>query len=140
YNCMLEKISTKPYIAPPYITGLLDDVEKVLDKINILIDKEYVYDGKTLAEVIIENKVLSSRERKDTMIGLFTGSKKYTLLQCVEKLGVLVHYVKSPVDEIKNVMMLYGDKAENRNRRRMIYDALTIICEDDNRAKHPDLS
>ena len=48
--------------------------------------------------------------------------------------------MKSPVDEIKNVMMLYGDKAENRNRRRMIYDALTIICEDDNRAKHPDLS
>ncbi len=36
--------------------------------------------------------------------------------------------------------MLYGDKAENRNRRRMIYDALTIICEDDNMAKHPDLS
>ena len=140
YNCMLEKISTKPYIAPPYITGLLDDVEKVLDKINILIYKEYVYDGKTLAEVIMENKVLSSRERKETMIGLFTGSKKYTLLQCVEKLGVLVHYVKSPVYEIKNVMMLYGDKAENRNRRRMIYDALTIICEDDIRNNPPELS
>ncbi|HFR8908067.1 TPA: hypothetical protein ACHW4X_003948, partial [Shigella flexneri 2a] len=68
------------------------------------------------------------------------GSKKYTLLQCVEKLGVLVHYVKSPVDEIKNVMMLYGDKAENRNRRRMIYDALTIICEDDIRNNPPELS
>ena len=74
------------------------------------------------------------------MIGLFTGSKKYTLLQCVEELGVLVHYVKSPVDEIKNVMMLYGDKAENRNRRRMIYDALTIICEDDIRNNPPELS
>ncbi|MGR9875598.1 hypothetical protein ACUOHQ_25790, partial [Escherichia coli] len=85
--------------------------------INILIDKERVYDGETLAELITENKILSSRESKENLIGLFTGRYKYTLLQCIEKLGVLVDYVISPVDDIKNVMMLYGNNAENKNRR-----------------------
>ena len=28
-------------------------------------------------------------------------------------------------------MMLYGNNAENKNRRRLIYNALTIICGDD---------
>ena len=131
YNSMLANISTKSDIQPPYITGLLDNVERALDKINILIDKERVYDGETLAELITENKILSSRESKENLIGLFTGRHKYTLLQCIEKLGVLVDYVISPVDDIKNVMMLYGNNAENKNRRRLIYNALTIICGDD---------
>ncbi|EBS5563106.1 hypothetical protein DUV44_24360, partial [Salmonella enterica subsp. enterica serovar Enteritidis] len=99
---MLANISTKSDIQPPYITGLLDNVERALDKINILIDKERVYDGETLAELITENKILSSRESKENLIGLFTGRHKYTLLQCIEKLGVLVDYVISPVDDIKN--------------------------------------
>ncbi|EHM4267374.1 hypothetical protein KFS58_001178 [Escherichia coli] len=131
YNSMLANINTKSDIQPPYITGLLDNVERALDKINILIDKERVYDGETLAELITENKILSSRESKENLIGLFTGRHKYTLLQCIEKLGVLVDYVISPVDDIKNVMMLYGNNAENKNRRRLIYNALTIICGDD---------
>lgn len=80
YNCMFEKISMKLYIVFLYIIGLFDDVEKVLDKINILIDKEYVYDGKMLVEVIMENKVLFSCECKEIMIGFFIGSKKYILL------------------------------------------------------------
>ncbi|WP_249956964.1 hypothetical protein [Escherichia coli] len=122
YNSMLANISTKSDIQPPYITGLLDNVERALDKINILIDKERVYDGETLAELITENKILSSRESKENLIGLFTGRHKYTLLQCIEKLGVLVDYVISPVDDIKNVMMLYGNNAENKNRRRLIYN------------------
>ncbi|MWP27286.1 hypothetical protein GQN34_25150, partial [Escherichia coli] len=72
YNSMLANISTKSDIQPPYITGLLDSVERALDKINILIDKERVYDGETLAELITENKILSSRESKENLIGLFT--------------------------------------------------------------------
>ncbi|MCA8785661.1 hypothetical protein LGN83_23735 [Escherichia coli] len=138
YNSMLANISTKSDIQPPYITGLLDSVERALDKINILIDKERVYDGETLAELITENKILSSRESKENLIGLFTGRHKYTLLQCIEKLGVLVDYVISPVDHIKNVMMLYGNNAENKNRRRLIYNALTIICGDDTKNNQSD--
>lgn len=138
YNSMLANISTKSDIQPPYITGLLDNVERALDKINILIDKESVYDGETLAELITENKILSSRESKENLIGLFTGRHKYTLLQCIEKLGVLVDYVISPVDDIKNVMMLYGNNAENKNRRRLIYNALTIICGDDTKNNQSD--
>lgn len=138
YNSMLANISTKSDIQPPYITGLLDSVERALDKINILIDKERVYDGETLAELITENKILSSRESKENLIGLFTGRHKYTLLQCIEKLGVLVDYVISPVDDIKNVMMLYGNNAENKNRRRLIYNALTIICGDDTKNNQSD--
>ena len=138
YNSMLANISTKSDIQPPYITGLLDNVERALDKINILIDKERVYDGETLAELITENKILSSRESKENLIGLFTGRHKYTLLQCIEKLGVLVDYVISPVDDIKNVMMLYGNNAENKNRRRLIYNALTIICGDDTKNNQSD--
>lgn len=138
YNSMLANISTKSDIQPPYITGLLDNVERALDKINILIDKERVYDGETLAELITENKILSSRESKENLIGLFTGRHKYTLLQCIEKLGVLVDYVISPVDDIKNVMMLYGYNAENKNRRRLIYNALTIICGDDTKNNQSD--
>ncbi|HFO7539924.1 TPA: hypothetical protein ACHLBG_004588, partial [Escherichia coli] len=112
--------------------------ERALDKINILIDKERVYDGETLAELITENKILSSRESKENLIGLFTGRHKYTLLQCIEKLGVLVDYVISPADDIKNVMMLYGNNAENKNRRRLIYNALTIICGDDTKNNQSD--
>ncbi|HAX7751299.1 TPA: hypothetical protein JTJ42_001192 [Escherichia coli] len=138
YNSMLANISTKSDIQPPYITGLLDNVERALDKINILIDKERVYDGETLAELITENKILSSHESKENLIGLFTGRHKYTLLQCIEKLGVLVDYVISPVDDIKNVMMLYGNNAENKNRRRLIYNALTIICGDDTKNNQSD--
>lgn len=138
YNSMLANISTKSDIQPPYITGLLDSVERALDKINILIDKERVYDGETLAELITENKILSSRESKENLIGLFTGRHKYTLLQCIEKLGVLVDYVISPADDIKNVMMLYGNNAENKNRRRLIYNALTIICGDDTKNNQSD--
>lgn len=138
YNSMLANISTKSDIQPPYITGLLDNVERALDKINILIDKERVYDGETLAELITESKILSSRESKENLIGLFTGRHKYTLLQCIEKLGVLVDYVISPVDDIKNVMMLYGNNAENKNRRRLIYNALTIICGDDTKNNQSD--
>ena len=138
YNSMLANINTKSDIQPPYITGLLDNVERALDKINILIDKERVYDGETLAELITENKILSSRESKENLIGLFTGRHKYTLLQCIEKLGVLVDYVISPVDDIKNVMMLYGNNAENKNRRRLIYNALTIICGDDTKNNQSD--
>ncbi|MCH4741492.1 hypothetical protein MMN45_11640 [Escherichia coli] len=138
YNSMLANISTKSDIQPPYITGLLDNVERALDKINILIDKERVYDGETLAKLITENKILSSRESKENLIGLFTGRHKYTLLQCIEKLGVLVDYVISPVDDIKNVMMLYGNNAENKNRRRLIYNALTIICGDDTKNNQSD--
>ncbi|EEC8144296.1 hypothetical protein ACX9IA_004549 [Escherichia coli] len=138
YNSMLANISTKSDIQPPYITGLLDNVERALDKINILIDKERVYDGETLAELITENKILSSRESKENLIGLFTGRHKYTLLQCIEKLGVLVDYVISPADDIKNVMMLYGNNAENKNRRRLIYNALTIICGDDTKNNQSD--
>ena len=138
YNSMLANISTKSDIQPPYITGLLDNVERALDKINILIDKERVYDGETLAELITENKILSSRESKENLIGLFTGRHNYTLLQCIEKLGVLVDYVISPVDDIKNVMMLYGNNAENKNRRRLIYNALTIICGDDTKNNQSD--
>lgn len=138
YNSMLANISTKSDIQPPYITGLLDNVERALDKINILIDKERVYDGETLAELITENKILSSRESKENLIGIFTGRHKYTLLQCIEKLGVLVDYVISPVDDIKNVMMLYGNNAENKNRRRLIYNALTIICGDDTKNNQSD--
>ncbi|MDG5610534.1 hypothetical protein NNE60_28235, partial [Escherichia coli] len=63
---------------------------------------------------------------------------KYTLLQCIEKLGVLVDYVISPVDDIKNVMMLYGNNAENKNRRTLIYNALTIICGDDTKNNQSD--
>ncbi|WP_407861649.1 hypothetical protein [Escherichia coli] len=138
YNSMLANINTKSDIQPPYITGLLDNVERALDKINILIDKERVYDGETLAELITENKILSSRESKENLIGIFTGRHKYTLLQCIEKLGVLVDYVISPVDDIKNVMMLYGNNAENKNRRRLIYNALTIICGDDTKNNQSD--
>nr|WP_277886000.1 hypothetical protein [Escherichia coli] len=138
YNSMLANISTKSDIQPPYITGLLDNVERALDKINILIDKERVYDGETLAELITESKILSSRESKENLIGLFTGRHKYTLLQCIEKLGVLVDYVISPVDDIKNVMMLYGNNAENKNRRTLIYNALTIICGDDTKNNQSD--
>ncbi|EOZ4157852.1 hypothetical protein ACQLRI_005127, partial [Escherichia coli] len=34
YNSMLANINTKSDIQPPYITGLLDNVERALDKIN----------------------------------------------------------------------------------------------------------
>ncbi|HFU1284571.1 TPA: hypothetical protein ACGQW2_003639 [Klebsiella michiganensis] len=129
YNDLIRRISFYNeldfYAVPPQsISGVLDEVEHALGKINkrMSLIKGDVCSEK-LAEIIIEEKTLTTRELNRNLVSYLS---EFTLYNCILNLDYIIPYLKLPGEILINVSGLRANAEESERKRKIITDAIVM--------------
>ncbi|HBE9178445.1 TPA: hypothetical protein KNH08_001296 [Serratia fonticola] len=130
YNDMVRRISIFNEldfyaIHPQSISGVLDEVEYALGKINkrMSIIGEDV-SSKILAKIIIEEKILTVRELSKNLINYLS---EFTLYNCILNLDYIIPYLKLPGEILINISSLRANAEGSERKRKIITDAILMV-------------
>lgn len=129
YNDLIRRISFYNEfdfyaVHPQSISGVLDEVEHALGKINkrmSLIEGDVC--SEKLAEIIIEEKTLTTRELNRNLVSYLS---EFTLYNCILNLDYIIPYLKLPGEILINVSGLRANAEESERKRKIITDAIVM--------------
>lgn len=129
YNDLVRRISVYNEldfyaVHPQSLSGVLDDIEHALGKIikRISIIKENVCSEK-LAEIFINEKILTTRELNKTLISYLP---EFTLYNFILNIDYIIPYLKIPGEMLVNISSLRALAEGSRHNRKIIADAILI--------------
>lgn len=129
YNDLIRRISFYNEldfyaVHPQSISGVLDEVEHALGKINkrMSLIKGDVCSEK-LAEIIKEEKTLTTRELNRNLVSYLS---EFTLYNCILNLDYIIPYLKLPGEILINVSGLRANAEESERKRKIITDAIVM--------------
>ncbi|EOC5825562.1 hypothetical protein ACI49R_003169, partial [Cronobacter sakazakii] len=130
YNDVVRRISVYNEldfyaVHPQSISGVLDEVEHALGKINKRLDisKEDV-GSEMLAEIMITEKILTVRELSKVLISYLPGS---TLYNCILNLDYILPYLKIPGEILINISNVRALAEGSDRKRKIITDAILLV-------------
>lgn len=127
YNDIVRRISVYNEldfyaVHPQSISGVLDEVEYALGKIikrMSLIEEDI--SSKTLAEIIIEEKILTVRELSKNLVNYLS---EFTLYNCILNLDYIISYLKLPGEILINISSLRANAKGSERKREIIANAI----------------
>lgn len=132
YNDLVRRISVYNELDfyalhPQSLSGVLDDIEHALGKIikRISIIKENVCSEK-LAEIFINEKILTTRELNKTLISYLP---EFTLYNFILNIDYIIPYLKIPGEMLVNISSLRALAEGSRHNRKIIADAILIAIK-----------
>lgn len=132
YNDLVRRISVYNdldfyAVHPQSLSGVLDDIEHALGKIikRISIIKENVCSEK-LAEIFINEKILTTRELNKTLISYLP---EFTLYNFILNIDYIIPYLKIPGEMLVNISSLRALAEGSRHNRKIIADAILIAIK-----------
>ncbi|HBP9723334.1 TPA: hypothetical protein L7G19_001153 [Escherichia coli] len=132
YNDLVRRISVYNEldfyaVHPQSLSGVLDDIEYALGKIikRISIIKENVCSEK-LAEIFINEKILTTRELNKTLISYLP---EFTLYNFILNIDYIIPYLKIPGEMLVNISSLRALAEGSRHNRKIIADAILIAIK-----------
>lgn len=129
YNDMVRRISVYNEldfyaVHPQSISEVLDEVEHALGKINkrmSLIEGDVC--SENLAEIIIEEKILTNRELNKNLVSYLS---EFTLYNCILNLDYIIPYLKLPGEILINISDFRANAEESERKRKIITDAIVM--------------
>lgn len=114
-------------IHPQSITGILDEVEFALGKINKRLDEtEKVINSEELAKLIIDEKILTVRECRQNLVSYLN---EFTLYNCILNLNYIKPYLTLPGEMLAHISGLVGNSEERVIKREFLAEAIRIVNE-----------
>ncbi|ENA0661441.1 hypothetical protein ABFQ51_001021 [Enterobacter roggenkampii] len=114
-------------IHPQSITGILDEVEFALGKINKRLDEtEKVINSEELAKLIIDEKILTVRECRQNLVSYLN---EFTLYNCILNLNYIKPYLTLPGEKLVHISGLVGNSEERVIKREFLAEAIRIVNE-----------
>lgn len=111
-------------VHPQSISGVLDEVEHALGKINKRLDiSEEDVGSEMLAEIMITEKILTVRELSKVLISYLPGS---TLYNCILNLDYILPYLKIPGEILINISNVRALAEGSECKRNIIANAILI--------------
>lgn len=138
YNNMVQMISfynelELSAIHPQSITGILDEVEYALGKINKRLDAiEKIINSEELAKLIIDEKILTIRECRQNLVSYLN---EFTLYNCILNLNYIKPYLILPGEKLVHISRLVGNSEERVIKREFLAEAIRIVNEREGQAK-----
>ena len=132
YNNMVQMTSCYnelelSVIHPQSITGILDEVESALGKINKRFDAiEKIINSDELAKLIIDEKILTVRECRQNLVSYLN---EFTLYNCILNLNYIKPYLTLPGEKLINISGLVGNSEERVIKREFLAETIRIINE-----------
>lgn len=132
YNDLVRRISVYNEldfyaVHPQSLSGVLDDIEhalgKIIKRINII--KENVC-SEELAEIFINEKILTTRELNKTLISYLP---EFTLYNFILNIDYIIPYLKIPGEMLVNISSLRALAEGSRHNRKIIADAILIAIK-----------
>lgn len=138
YNNMVQMTSCYnelelSVIHPQSISGILDEVESALGKINKrlgVIKKNP--NSEDLAKIIIDERVLTARECSQNLISYFN---EFTLYNCILNINYIKPYLTLPGERLVHISGLVGNSEERVSKREFLADAIRIVNEREGRIR-----
>lgn len=132
YNDLVRRISVFNEldfyaVHPQSISGVLDDIEHALGKIikRISIIEKNLCSEK-LAEIFINEKILTTRELNKTLISYLP---EFTLYNFILNIDYIIPYLKIPGEMLVNISSLRALAEGSRHNRKIIADAILIAIK-----------
>ena len=120
-------------IHPQSITGILDEVEFALGKINKRLDEtEKAINSEELAKLIIDEKILTVRECRQNLVSYLN---EFTLYNCILNLNYIKPYLTLPGEKLVNIYGLVGNSEERVIKREFLAEAIRIVNEREGQIK-----
>ncbi|EKZ2445111.1 hypothetical protein REJ31_004469 [Citrobacter freundii] len=120
-------------IHPQSITGILDEVESALGKINKRLDAaEKIINSEELAKLIIDEKILTVRECRQNLVSYLN---EFTLYNCILNLNYIRPYLTLPGEKLINIYGLVGNSEERVIKREFLAEAIRIVNEREGQIK-----
>ncbi|EMM3516650.1 hypothetical protein RZ575_003310 [Citrobacter freundii] len=120
-------------IHPQSITGILDEVEFALGKINKRLDEtEKVINSEELAKLIIDEKILTVRECRQNLVSYLN---EFTLYNCILNLNYIKPYLTLPGEKLVHIYGLVGNSDERVIKREFLAEAIRIVNEREGQIK-----
>ncbi|ECF0178298.1 MULTISPECIES: hypothetical protein [Enterobacteriaceae] len=114
-------------IHPQSITGILDEVEFALGKINKRLDEtEKAINSEELAKLIIDEKILTVRECRQNLVSYLN---EFTLYNCILNLNYIKPYLTLPGEKLVHISGLVGNSEERVIKREFLAEAIRIVNE-----------
>ncbi|WP_156595704.1 hypothetical protein [Citrobacter amalonaticus] len=114
-------------IHPQSITGILDEVEFALGKINKRLDEtEEAINSEELAKLIIDEKILTVRECRQNLVSYLN---EFTLYNCILNLNYIKPYLTLPGEKLVHISGLVGNSEERVIKREFLAEAIRIVNE-----------
>ncbi|HBC9585069.1 TPA: hypothetical protein KFM74_002440 [Escherichia coli] len=114
-------------IHPQSITGILDEVEFALGKINKRLDEtEKAINSEELAKLIIDEKILTVRECRQNLVSYLN---EFTLYNCILNLNYIKPYLTLPREKLVHISGLVGNSEERVIKREFLAEAIRIVNE-----------
>lgn len=129
YNDLVRRISVYNEldfyaVHPQSISGVLYEVEDALGKIN---ERISLIEGdacsEKLTEIIIEEKILTTRELNNNLVSFLS---EFTLYNCILNLDYIIPYLKLPGEILINISGLRANAEESERKRKIITDAIVM--------------
>ncbi|WP_312974136.1 hypothetical protein [Atlantibacter sp.] len=120
-------------IHPQSITGILDEVESALGKINKRLNAaEKIINCEELAKLIIDEKILTVRECRQNLVSYLN---EFTLYNCILNLNYIRPYLTLPGEKLVNIYGLVGNSEECVIKREFLAEAIRIVNEREGKIK-----
>ncbi|HCT6468606.1 TPA: hypothetical protein OT496_000825 [Morganella morganii] len=120
-------------IHPQSITGILDEVESALGKINKRLDAaEKIINSEELSKLIIDEKILTVRECRQNLVSYLN---EFTLYNCILNLNYIKPYLTLPGEKLVNIYGLVGNSEERVIKREFLAEAIRIVNEREGQIK-----
>lgn len=138
YNNMVQMTSfynelELSVIHPQSITGILDEVESALCKINKRLNAaEKIINSEELAKLIIDEKILTVRECRQNLVSYLN---EFTLYNCILNLNYIKPYLTLPGEKLVNIYGLVGNSEERVIKREFLAEAIRIVNEREGQIK-----
>ncbi|WP_433691012.1 hypothetical protein [Kosakonia cowanii] len=138
YNNMVQMTSfynelELSVIHPQSITGILDEVESALCKINKRLNAaEKIINSEELAKLIIDEKILTVRECRQNLVSYLN---EFTLYNCILNLNYIKPYLTLPGEKLVNIYGLVGNSEERIIKREFLAEAIRIVNEREGQIK-----
>lgn len=120
-------------IHPQSISGILDEVESALEKINKRLNTiEKDINSKELAKIIIDEKILTVRECSQKLVSYLN---EFTLYNCILNLNYIRPYLTLPGEKLVHISGLVGNSEERASKREVLAEAIRIVNEREGRIR-----
>lgn len=132
YNSMVQMTSCynefeRSVTHPQSISGILDEVECALGKINKRLDViEKDLNSEELAKLIIDEKILTVRESSQNLVSYLN---EFTLYNCILNLNYIRPYLTLPGETLAHISRLVGNSEERARKREILAEAIRIVNE-----------
>lgn len=140
YNEMILK-TRHPYMLKTFsvrrqsIYGVLDEVENALRKINERLSaSEGEIGSGELAEIIVSEKILTTRECHHNLVSYLD---EFTLYNCICCIDYIIFYLKHPLEKLPHITKLAERSLESARKRTLIADAIRLTNEIEGREVLP---